>query len=56
MPYYSAAPLSGVGKHTAQQTMREQPQKQPEKQITENILLLKIYFHQFKVISSGRWW
>lgn len=56
MPYYSAAPLAGVGKRTAQQSMPEQPQKQPEKQITESILLLKIYFHQFQVISPGRGW
>jgi len=47
MPYHSSVPLSGVGKHTAQQSMLKQLHKQPEKQITEGILLLKIYFHQF---------
>lgn len=44
------------GKCTAQQSMVKQLHKQPEKQITESILLLKICFHQFKAISSGRWW
>lgn len=42
------------GKCKAQQSMLKQLHKQPEKQITESILLLKIYFHQFKAISSRR--
>lgn len=53
---HSSVPLSDVGKRMAQQSMLKQLHKQPETQITESIWLLKIYFHQFKVISSGRWW